>query len=440
MAEKQKKLDAAARLALLFDDGVYTELDTADESGARVGYGSVGGATVFAYAEGEKDGAFGSSSARKLVKVYDLAEKTGSPVVAVFDSKGVQLEGGLDTLQACSELLGRCARISGVVPQIAVVAGTCGGFASLCASLADICLMKQDGELFLTSPFVDAANGGKGEAANGCFAQKAGSAAVVCETEQQLFEKARQLLQMLPLNNLAAAPVCDFEAPSTTVSECVVGGTVDGGSDVELFAELGSSVRTSVATLGGSTVGVAKVEGRICRGDSKKLARLVQLCDAFSIPVVTFVNSEGFLASAENDQKGGIANAALLSHVLAEATTVKATVITGSAIGSVYAVLCSKNSGSDMCYAWPGATISALTPKAAVGVFWENRITKPADIDALAAQYAAEEAGAQKALACGAVDRVIAPEETRSVLIQALDMLASKRVSRLSKKHGNLPY
>ena len=440
MAEKQKKLDAAARLALLFDDGVYTELDAADASGARAGYGSVCGATVFAYAEGEKDGAFGASSARKLCKVYDLAEKTGAPVVAIYDSQGVRLADGFDTLGACSELLGRSARISGVVPQIAVVAGTCGGFASLCATMADVCLMKQDAELFLTAPFVDAAKGGKGCAADGDFAQKAGSAAVVCEDENELFAKARHLLQMLPLNNLAPAPICEFDAPEKTCDACAVLGSIDGGSGVELFAHKGNSVRTCIATMGGTTVGVAEVSGRLCRGDSAKYARLVQLCDAFSIPVVSFVDSEGFLASAENDANGGIRNAALLSHTLAEATTAKLTVITGSAIGSAYAVLCGKNAGCDMCYAWPTATVSALAPKTAVGVLWEDRIEKESDIETLAAQYAAEEASAEKALAAGVVDRIITPAETRTVLIEAIDMLASKRVSRLNKKHGNLPY
>lgn len=437
MAEKNKKLDASARLQLLFDDGFYTELDRNDASGSRIGYGSVGGATVFAYAEGEKEG-FGSTSAKKLEKVFSLAEKTGSPVVSIYDSNGVALSEGLSSLDTCSLLLGQISRLSGVVPQIAVVAGVCGGFSSLCASMADICLMEKDAELFLTAPFVDA-DAAEEDGSSG-FAGKAGAAAIVCEGEEALFGKTRELLSMLPLNNLASAPVLEFADPEKTVDEDAVLGVFDGESAVELYAPLGSAVRTYLATLGGSAVGVIDVTGRVCRKDSVKAARLVQLCDAYSIPVITMVDSEGFVASVKNDRKGGIRNAALLTHVLSEATTAKVCLIKGNAIGSVYAVFCGKNAANDMVYAWPGAVISAVPAKTAVGIFWEDRIEKDSDIDRLADEYARTEASAEKALESGLVDRILAKEETRMVLIEAVDMLASKRVSNLSKKHGNLPY
>ncbi len=154
MADKQQKLDALKRLSLLFDDGAYELLDGSADTGARSAHGTVYGTAVFAYVEGGC-GAFSTATAGKLSKVYDLAEKTGSPVVAVYDSKGVDLQGGGLTLDACAELLHRCSRVSGVVPQIAVVAGTCGGFESVCASLADVCLMESKAEFFLTAPFND---------------------------------------------------------------------------------------------------------------------------------------------------------------------------------------------------------------------------------------------------------------------------------------------
>ena len=437
MAEKKNKLSAEARLSLLLDDGTYTELDKNDASGARIGYGSVCGATVYAYAEGESEG-FGAASAKKLEKVYALAEKTGSPVVSVYDSQGVQLEGGLATLDTCSSLLGHISRLSGVVPQIAVVAGTCGGFEALCANMADLCLMEKNAELFLTAPFVDSE--AKKDASGSDAAKKAGVAAVVCEGEEALFGKVRQLLAILPLNNLASAPVVDFEAPAADTDGCPVCVTVDTDSKIQLFAGLGSSAKTLLATLAGSVVGVVKVDGRLCRGDSVKIARLVQLCDAYSVPVVTFVDSEGFLQSTENDLKGGIRNASLLANVLSEATTPKVCVITGKAIGSVYSVLCGKNAGNDMVYAWDKAVISAVPAKTAVGIFWENRIEKDSDIENLAAEYEKTEANAVKAVEAGLVDRVITREETRGVLVETLDMLASKRVTTLSKKHGILPY
>ena len=439
MADKQQKLDALKRLSLLFDDGAYELLDGSADTGARIAHGTVYGTAVFAYVEGGC-GAFSTATAGKLSKVYDLAEKTGSPVVAVYDSKGVDLQGGGLTLDACAELLHRCSRVSGVVPQIAVVAGTCGGFESVCASLADVCLMESKAEFFLTAPFNDLSDSdAKKIAGSAEYAQKASAAAVVCDGEEALFSKTRQLVGMLPSNNLESPPFCDFSEPEKNAAEDAVLGTVDAGSEIELFAGKGLSSRTYLATVLGSPVGIVSVSGRVCRNDSLKISRLVQFCDAFSVPVVTFLDSEGFLVSADNDMNGGIRNAAILSHTLSQATTAKITVVTGNAIGSLFSVICGK-SASDLRFAWNGAVIGELAPKAAVAVMWPDRIEKDSDIERLAVQYAAEEESAEKAFENGIIDRVIAPENTRSAVSAALDMLASKRVSNVSRKHGNMPY
>ena len=439
MADKQQKLDALQRLTLLFDDGAYELLDGSADTGARIAHGTVYGTAVFAYVEGGC-GAFRTATAGKLAKVYDLAEKTGSPVVAVYDSKGVDLQGGGLTLDACAELLHRCSRVSGVVPQIAVVAGTCGGFESVCASLADVCLMESKAEFFLTAPFNDLSDSdAKKIAGSAEYAQKASAAAVVCDGEEALFAKTRQLVGMLPSNNLEAPPFCDFSEPEKNAADDAVLGTVDAGSEIELFAGKGLSSRTYLATVLGSPVGVVSVSGRVCRNDSLKISRLVQLCDAFSVPVVTFLDSEGFLVSADNDMNGGIRNAAILAHNLSQATTVKVTVVTGNAIGSLFSVICGR-SASDFRLAWNGAVIGELAPKAAVAVMWSDRIEKDSDIERLAVQYAAEEESAEKAFENGIIDKVITPETTRSAVSAALDMLAPKRVSNISRKHGNMPY
>ena len=439
MADKQQKLDALQRLTLLFDDGAYELLDGSADTGARIAHGTVYGTAVFAYVEGGC-GAFSTATAGKLAKVYDLAEKTGSPVVAVYDSKGVDLQGGGLTLDACAELLHRCSRVSGVVPQIAVVAGTCGGFESVCASLADVCLMESKAEFFLTAPFNDLSDSdAKKIAGSAEYAQKASAAAVVCDGEEALFAKTRQLVGMLPSNNLEAPPFCDFSEPEKNAADDAVLGTVDAGSEIELFAGKGLSSRTYLATVLGSPVGVVSVSGRVCRNDSLKISRLVQLCDAFSVPVVTFLDSEGFLVSTDNDMNGGIRNAAILAHNLSQATTVKVTVVTGNAIGSLFSVICGR-SASDFRLAWNGAVIGELAPKAAVAVMWSDRIEKDSDIERLAVQYAAEEESAEKAFENGIIDKVITPETTRSAVSAALDMLAPKRVSNISRKHGNMPY
>ena len=440
MAEKQQKLDALKRLSLLFDDGTFELLDGSEDAGARIAHGTVYGTTVFAYAEGGC-GAFSTATAEKLSKVYNLAEKTGSPVVAVYDSKGVDLNGGGLTLDACAQLLNRCSRVSGVVPQVAVVAGTCGGFESLCASLADICLMEKGAELFLTAPFNDTSDSDARKIAGTAeFAKKASAAAVVCDGEEELFAKTRQIVGILPSNNLETPPFCDFAEPEADPAADPVLGTVDAGSEIELFAGKGLSSKTYLATVLGSPAGVVRIEGRVCRNDTLKIARLVQFCDAFSLPVVTFLNSDGFLVSSDNDMNGGIRNAALLSHVMTQSTNVKVAVVTGKAIGSLFSVLCGKYSAADLCFAWNGAVIGEIDPKAAVSVMWNDRIEKDSDIEGLAVQYAAEEMSAEKALRDGIVDKVIAPANTRAAVAASFDMLASKRVSNVSRKHGNMPY
>jgi acetyl-CoA carboxylase carboxyltransferase component len=215
---------------------------------------------------------------------------------------------------------------------------------------------------------------------------------------------------------------------------------VDAGSEIELFSGKGLSSKTYLATLMGSPIGVVSINGRVCRNDTLKVARLVQFCDAFSLPVVTFLNSDGFLVSSDNDMNGGIRNAALLSHVITQATNVKVAVVTGNAVGSLFSVLCGKYSAADLCFAWDKAVIGEIDPKAAVSVMWNDRIEKDSDIAELAVQYAAEEMSADKALKDGIVDKVIAPANTRASVAASLDMLASKRVSNISRKHGNMPY
>ena len=441
MSEKAKKNNASQRLAMLFDDGIFTEIDAAAaaDCGAKAAYGSVGGATVFAFCQdaGEKGGYVDRAHAKKLAKVYDLAAKTGAPVVTVYDANGVKVDDGFGSLEAASAMLHKCAQLSGVVPQIAVVAGTCAGFAAMAAAQADVCVMAKDAKLFMTSPFADKANGGTAkEVGSAAFAEKAGVAAIVCDDEQAAIEKAADLVKLFPLNNLAPLPVFDFEDPAFAADAC---GIADADSATELYAALGCGAKTWLATLGGAPCGIVELCGKLDKDDTAKCAKLIQLCDAFNLPVISIVDSEGFAADAEGDAAGGIKAAAKLAHVMSEATTVKLSVIKGSAIGSVFTTFCGANGGSDLTFAWPGAVVSPVNPKAAVVLFWEDKIEKDSDIESLAKAYAAEEASAEKAAAAGLVESVIAPEATRMALIAAMDMLAPKRVSNLPKKHGNLP-
>ncbi|MEA5051115.1 MAG: carboxyl transferase domain-containing protein [Oscillospiraceae bacterium] len=443
MSEKSKKMSAKARLETLFDGGIWFELEGSQQPAAAIAaYGSVGGATVFALCQdGAVDsGAVDAAHARKWNKLYELAAKTGAPVVTLYDSVGVRVNEGFASLEAASQILRSCSALSGVVPQIAVVLGTCAGFASMAAAMADVCVMAKDAELFLTSPFADKAAGGREkEVGSAAFAEKAGVAALVCEDEKEAIEKAAQILRMLPLNNLDALPGFEGEAPAFSREGSPIETVADAGSPVEFFAGAGKHARAALATLGGTPCGMIEANGRLCRLDTAKCARLVELCDAFSLPVVCFVNSDGFAVSAENDEIGGIKAAAGLAHVLGEATTAKLSVITGSAVGAAFTTFCSKNGGADMTWAWDDAVISALPCEAAAALLHAGDIKADADIPVLGAKYAAEEASAACALKAGVIDAVLAPEQTRDALIAALDMLATKRVSRLPKKHGNLP-
>ncbi|MEA4911315.1 MAG: carboxyl transferase domain-containing protein [Oscillospiraceae bacterium] len=443
MSEKSKKMSAKARLETLFDDGVYFELEGSAQPGAAVAaYGSVGGATVFALCQDSAvdAGAVDAAHARKWNKVYELAAKTGAPVVTLYDSVGVRVNEGFSSLEASSKILRSCSALSGVVPQIAVVLGTCAGFASMAAAMADVCVMAKDAQLFLTSAFADkAAGGATKEVGSAAFAERAGGASVVCDDEKAAIEKAAQLLRLLPLNNLDALPRFDAEAPAFSREGSPIETTADADSVLELSANTGKHARTALVTLGGTPCGMLEANGRLCRKDTAKCAKLVELCDAFNLPVVCFVNSDGFTVSAENDELGGIKAAAGLAHVLGEATTAKLSVVTGSAIGAAFTTFCSKNCGADMTYALDGAVISALPCEAAAALRHEKDIKADGDIAALGAAYAADEASAAAALKAGVIDAVIAPEATRDTLIAAVDMLSTKRVSRLPKKHGNLP-
>ncbi|WP_343256313.1 carboxyl transferase domain-containing protein [Ligaoa zhengdingensis] len=442
---------ARERLALLFDEGTFTELDAfakaaGGSAGVVTGYGAVEGTTVFAFAQDKSDanGAVGRVQAAKIKKVYDLAVKTGSPVVGIYDSFGAALTEGNDALAAYGEMLLCGNSLSGVVPQVSVVAGVCAGCAAMLAAGADFVVMSKKAELFLTPAK------GEGTADN---AAKAGVAHIVEKDADAAIAKARHLVSMMPQNNLSSLPIFDFaasglEASLTAACESgdikaadLVKAVFDADSAVELLGGFDDSVYTAMATLGGFTCGVVATEGGALNARScAKAARLMQVCDAFQIPVVTFVNTCGFQAgeSGHNPLRM-VREAAKLAHVYAEATTPKIAVVTGKAYGPAYVAMAGKNAGADLVLAWPSAVISALKPETAAAILHGDDVTKNKDMAAVTADYIAGEASPYQASADGTVDDVIDPANTRNLLISALDMLSGKRVTKLPKKHGNLP-
>ena len=429
-------------LASFFDEGAYTVLFA--RSAVSAAFGSANGQPVYAICQ---DGeAVTVADVDKCVKVLDMAVKTGNPVVTFYDSTGACLSEGLGVLTAQARWTEKIAQISGVVPQLAVVTGVCGVSSALAAAAADVCIAAEGCEIFFTAPFTSAAAGDKVEGAGSAeLAAKAGVAAVVAKDAAEAVATAARLVAMLPANNLSAPAMFDAAEPAAALdlnkytAAGAAAAVVDADSAVELFGGFAKGVYTALATVAGNPVGVVATEpGALCRYSVSKAARFVRLCDAFSLPVVTLVNSEGFSASVSEDVAGAIREAARLAGTYADATTARVAVLTGKAVGPVYTAL----ANADLTIAVQGCTVSAVDPKVAVTVLYKDELDASDNIvnatAAKASAYAAESCSADAALAAGVADFAVVPAQVRSTLAAALDMLATKRTQRLPKKHGNM--
>lgn len=446
----QDNAPAKKRILALFDEGTFVEIDSLAKSGkgqAEVvaGFGSVNGNPVYAFSQNSEiaGGAMSKAQAAKIKKVYDLAVKTGAPVVGIFDSNGGRLKEGNEMLAAYGDLLLQSNNLSGVVPQISVIAGTCVGTSAMIAAGADFVIMAKD------AVFGVAVNGSDESAEE---AAKSGAAHLIAENGEDAVVLARNFVSMLPSNNLETPLMCEFSEPengaallnaaaakldadcSAAVASEIVAAVVDAGSAIELLKDFGTGAVCEMATVGGSVCGVVATDsGAIDAAACEKTSRFVRFCDAFAIPVVTLVNSTGFASLRE---------ASMLAHAYAEATTVKISVITGTAYGSAFIAMAGRAANADLTVAWPSAVISALEPKAAVAILCEEQLAAMTDPktqrEEIVRNYMDTEASPLAAAEAGFIDDVIVPAETRACLINAFDMLAGKRVSRLPKKHSNI--
>ena len=412
-------------LAAFFDDGTYSPLFT--DGAVSAAYGCANGQN--AYVVFEDGSPVGVQDIEKNIRVLEMAAETGAPVVTFYDSTGAKLEGGLDLLNANARLTAEIARVSGVVPQVAVVTGTCAGTNAINAAAADVCVMAEDAELFLNAPFN--AEDKVANAGSAVFAAKAGVAAVTAADAVAAAKQAASIVALLPANNLAGPALFDFAAPSKALdlvkysAADAIAALADEGSTVELYAGYGKNIVTALATINGSAVGILATEkAALCHKCTAKAARFVRLCDAYSIPVVTVVNTEGFGKSEGDDQAGGIRQAARMA---------------GEAVGPAYTVFAAC---ADWRVAVQGCTVAPLAPEAAVTVLYKDEIFASDNIvnatKAKAAAYAKEVCGANAAVANGAADAIADAATARGAVAQALDMLASKRTVRLAKKHGNI--
>lgn len=461
------KLTARERVAKLLDAGSFVETDAlvsrnGDYAGVVTGNGTVQDRPVYVFAQDftVHGGAMGQMQAQKIVKVLDLAQKTGAPVIALCDSAGVRIDEGAAAMNAYASVFTRLAKLSGVVPVIALVLGPVVGGAAMIAQLADITIEAENvGQLMVYGPQVMSAISGKtvdAKAVGGAKAMAAqGGVALTAKDEDEAISLAVQVLDYLPGCNAEDAAIVDTDDMNRILpvldaadAESQLAAMADGAAYVELFKDYGKEIRVALTRVGGRPVGLVVGNGKENDGvltaqSASKAARFIRLCDCYSLPVVSLINSKGVAVPAVDEQAATIKATTQLLYAYAEATTAKVSIVTGNAIGQAYVAMGGKGN-ADVTYAWPGAVISALTPEAAVQVLYTDDLKadkKPAlqSRAELEAKFAADVADGVAAAAAGMVDDVIDPAETRKYVIAALEMLSSKRESNPPKKHGNLP-
>ncbi len=419
---------AYQNLSALFDEGTFTQIDAYTMSGDNpteviAGYGTVNTCPVYAFAQNSDicGGAMSKAHAEKLQKLYELAEKTGAPVIGIYDSVGAKLSEGMDMLGSYGKVLNSVSKLSGVVPQISVIVGNCLGTGALNAVSADIVIMSEKAKLSLSVT---------GENASAEDNAKAGITHITAENTESAIEKAKELVTLLPSNNLSIPPIMDADEPEEN-ARCLVREVVDDNSFVCLKKEFGTQAVTGLGRIAGTVVGIVANKGGVLDADScSKISSFVRFCDAFAIPVVTFADSEGF---------ANVTEARKVSSAYADATTVKITVIKGKAYGAYYIAVAGSTASADVTFALDDAVISPLPPITGAGILWADRMAvAKEEREKVLQEYINTECTAEKSAQYGYVNDVIAREDVRFKVYTALEMLSGKRVATMPKKHSTI--
>ena len=482
------KLTARERLEQLVDPGSFQELDSfathratdfglADQKvlgdAVVTGYGQVNGRQIFVFAQDftVMGGSLSEVVAEKICKIMDLAMKVGAPVVGIEDSGGARIQEGISSLKGYGDIFLRNTLASGVVPQISVILGPCAGGAVYSPALTDFIFMAEGtGQMYITGPDVIKAVTGEEvthEQLGGAEAHTAisGVAHFAFPNETECLAQVRRLLDFLPSSNAEDAPQLertddpDRLCPglSTIIPEGanqsydmmqVITDVVDNGDFMEVQPRNARNIIIGLGRLDGRSVGIvaqqpAHLAGVLDINSSLKAARFVRFCDAFNIPILTFVDVPGFLPGTEQEHGGIIKHGAKLIYAYAEATVPKVSILTRKAYGGGYIVMGSKHLRTDINYAWPTAEIAVMGPEGAVNVIHREAIRNADDADAkraeLIQEYKDMTANPYVAAARGIIDDVIDPAETRIKVIRSFDMLKDKRDTLPPKKHGNIP-
>ena len=486
------KMTARERIERLLDPGSFTELDELARhratafgvdanrpygDGVVTGFGTVDGRPVCVYSQDFTvfGGSLGEVYGEKIVKVMDHALKTGCPIVGINDGGGARIQEGVVALGLFAEIFYRNVLASGVVPQISLIMGPCAGGAVYSPAITDFTLLVEGtSHMFITGPDVIKTVTGEEvsfEELGGAHAHntKSGVSHYQAKDEDDCLGFAREVLSYLPSNNLDDPPAygtggdeileitgtdaeLDTAIPDSPNQPYdmhnVIEHVLDGGEFLEIHAGFAQNIIVGFGRVDGSSVGVVANQpmhfaGTLDINASEKAARFVRTCDAFNIPVLTFVDVPGFLPGTDQEWGGIIRHGAKLIFAYAEATVPKVTVITRKAYGGAYDVMGSKHLGGDVNLAWPSAQIAVMGAQGAVNILYRRELAAAEDPEALRAKLVTEyeDALANPYIAAerGYVDAVIRPAETRSQVVRALRALRNKRQTLPPKKHGNIP-
>ncbi|NOY37261.1 MAG: acyl-CoA carboxylase subunit beta [Chlorobi bacterium] len=481
---KAGKKTARERIDILLDPGTFVETDKLvvhhctdfdmdkkkiPGDGIITGYGKIDGRLVYVFAQDFTvfGGTLSRTNANKVIKLMDLALKMGAPVVGLNDSGGARIQEGVQSLGGYADLFHRNVMSSGVIPQISAILGPCAGGAVYSPALTDFIFMVQESSyMFVTGPDVIKTVTHEEvtkEELGGAMTHnsKSGVAHFLGNSDEQVLMMIRELLSFIPSNNMEDPPVKPTQDDPMRTDKnlrnlipadpnkpydikLLIQSVADYNNFFEVMPHYAMNIVTGFIRLDGHTVGVvanqpAHLAGVLDIDASVKGARFVRFCDAFNIPLVTFEDVPGFLPGTIQEYGGIIKHGAKLLYAFSEATVPKITVITRKAYGGAYCVMSSKHIGADINYAFPTAEIAVMGPEGAVNILYRNKVNNEKERTKLVEEYKINFANPFKAAELGYIDEIIFPENTRKKLILALEMAQNKTVTKLPKKHGNIP-
>ncbi len=479
---KKGKMTARERIDYLLDPNSFMELNTfvthqnpelgdLPGEGVVTGYGMIHGRIVYVFAQDftVSGGALGKMHAQKICNVMDLAAKTGCPIIGLNDSGGARIQEGVDSLHGYGEVFYRNTIYSGVIPQISVIMGPCAGGAVYSPAMTDFILMSQNtSHMFITGPeVIKTVTGEKVSFDQLGGANIHGEISGVChfvrENEKETLNAVKSLIKYIPQNNLELPTKMEYTPPVKRPSEVMAEDTqkvydvldlivsiMDDNSFLEVHKNYAKNAVVGFATLEGNVVGVIANQPKHLAGcldidSSHKIARFVRFLDSFNIPIVTLVDVPGYLPGVDQEHQGIIRHGAKVLFAYADATVPKITVVCRKGYGGAFVAMGSKSLQADMVFAWPKSEIAVMGPKGAVNILYKEELMGLSKEEQekkrqdLVNKYIGKFANPFVAGSKGMVDEVIMPDETRDYLVNSLNLLRKKQVSKPGKKHGNIP-